>query len=160
MNKEECLKALDNIKMLGGINIPLESLETIENLIEEHFDKKENTAEFKHFKLHSDSTLKLMKKDELISYIHMLYHNWKVADKSKQRLHNIIDDLTENNPLEFEEIAEDEPIWDNKCGCWRFNISTDKRTNAFYDTIADEWVDFEENRFYPVSKAMGRELDE
>lgn len=38
MTKEECLKALDNIKMLGGINIPLESLETIENLIEEHFD--------------------------------------------------------------------------------------------------------------------------
>ena len=36
--KEECLKALDDIKMLGGINIPLESLETIENLIEEHFD--------------------------------------------------------------------------------------------------------------------------
>lgn len=41
-----------------------------------------NTAEFKHFKLHSDSTLKALKKDELISYIHMLYHNWCISDES------------------------------------------------------------------------------
>jgi hypothetical protein len=40
-----------------------------------------NTDEFKHFKLHSDSTLKSMKKDELIEYIHMLYHNWEVTDE-------------------------------------------------------------------------------
>lgn len=41
-----------------------------------------NTDEFKHFKLHSDSTLKSLTKDELISYIHMLYHNWGVSDES------------------------------------------------------------------------------
>lgn len=39
-----------------------------------------NSAEFKHFKLHADSTLKGMTKDELISYIHMLHHNWEVCD--------------------------------------------------------------------------------
>lgn len=39
-----------------------------------------NTDEFKHFKLHSDSTLKSMKKDELIEYIHMLHHNWSATD--------------------------------------------------------------------------------
>lgn len=41
-----------------------------------------NTAEFKHFKLHSDSTLNAMTKVELISYIHMLYHNWAACDES------------------------------------------------------------------------------
>ncbi len=41
-----------------------------------------NTDEFKHFKLHSDSALKSLTKDELISYIHMLYHNWGVSDES------------------------------------------------------------------------------
>jgi hypothetical protein len=41
-----------------------------------------NTDGFKHFKLHSDSTLKSLKKDELISYIHMLYHNWGACDES------------------------------------------------------------------------------
>ena len=47
-----------------------------------------NSAEFKHFKLHADSTLKSMTKDELVSYIHMLYHNWGVVD---ERLCNLID---------------------------------------------------------------------
>ena len=41
-----------------------------------------NTDEFKHFKLHSDSTLKAMTKEELISYIHMLHHNWEACDES------------------------------------------------------------------------------
>ena len=41
-----------------------------------------NTDEFKHFKLHNDSTLKLLKKEELIDYIHMLYHNWSVTDEA------------------------------------------------------------------------------
>lgn len=40
-----------------------------------------NSQEFKNFKLHTDSTLKSLKKDELISYIHMLHHNWSVADE-------------------------------------------------------------------------------
>ena len=38
LTKEECLEALTEIKMYGGINIPLYSLEVIENLIDEHFD--------------------------------------------------------------------------------------------------------------------------
>lgn len=38
LTKEECLEALTEIKMYdGGINIPLYSLEVIENLIDEHF---------------------------------------------------------------------------------------------------------------------------
>lgn len=41
-----------------------------------------NNDEFKHFKLHSDSTLKKLTKDELISYIHMLYHNWGATDEA------------------------------------------------------------------------------
>lgn len=47
-----------------------------------------NSQEFKNFKLHADSTLKSMKKDELISYIHMLHHNWSVSD---EQLCNVIE---------------------------------------------------------------------
>ena len=32
--------------------------------------------------LNSDGTLKSMTKEELIDYIHMLYHNWKVTDEA------------------------------------------------------------------------------
>lgn len=37
-------------------------VDMIEQLIEEHFKPKENTSEFKHFKMHSDSTLKNLTK--------------------------------------------------------------------------------------------------
>ena len=37
LTREECLEALTEIKMYGGINIPLYSLEVIENLIGDHF---------------------------------------------------------------------------------------------------------------------------
>lgn len=39
-----------------------------------------NSIDFRNFKLHADSTLKGMSKDELISYIHMLYDNWECTD--------------------------------------------------------------------------------
>ncbi len=44
-------------------------------------DNERNTVEFKAFKLHSDSTLKSFTKSQLLDYIHMLYHNWKVTDE-------------------------------------------------------------------------------
>ncbi len=49
---------------------------------------EKHTLEFLSFKLHSDSTFLKMKKDDLINYIHMLHHNWGVAD---EQLQNIID---------------------------------------------------------------------
>lgn len=44
--------------------------------------ERRNTQEFKHFHLHSDSTLMKFNKAELIDYIHMLYHNWQATDES------------------------------------------------------------------------------
>lgn len=37
LTREECSKALSDIKMLGGIYIPLEALDIVEQLIDEHF---------------------------------------------------------------------------------------------------------------------------
>lgn len=47
-----------------------------------------NSLEFKNFKLYADSTLKRLTKDELVSYIHMLHHNWSVTD---EQLCNVIE---------------------------------------------------------------------
>lgn len=104
------------------------------DLINEHFKPKENTSEFKHFKLHSDNTLKNLTKKELIDYIKMLYHNWGVTD---EQLKNCIDKAKElsdsNNELErtvcsldyalsdvynhksykFEELKPNMWVWDN-----------------------------------------------
>lgn len=83
LNKEECLKAIDVIARYcadrKGEPVPprfelTNELDVLMKLIEKHFD---NTLDFKHFKLHSKSYLKTLKKDELIDYIYMVYHNWE-----------------------------------------------------------------------------------
>ena len=96
--------------------------------------KEENIEEYKHFKLHSDSSLKNLTKVELIDYIKMLYHNWGVAD---EQLKNCIDkakELSDSNdelertihsldcelsdvynpkPYKFEDLKPNMWVWDN-----------------------------------------------
>lgn len=103
------------------------------DLINEHFKPKENTSEFKHFKLHSDSSLKNLTKNELIDYINMLHHNWGVCD---EQLKNCIDKAKElsdsNNKLE------------------RTVCSLDY---ALSDVYNHKPYKFEENRFFSVQCA-------
>lgn len=70
---------------------PLRELINHCETLEKQFADQDNTDEFQHFKLHSDNTLKSLKKDELISYIHMVYYNWDVCDEN---LKNIADNIT------------------------------------------------------------------
>lgn len=78
--------------------------------IKDRFKSKENTLEFKNFRLHADSTLKCMSKDELISYIHMLHYNWSVSDeqlfnviKINNKLQDELDAIKNPQPYKFEE---------------------------------------------------------
>lgn len=98
LNKEECNKALNSLSPLsaaklnefkkGNILTYEKSCEILQQLIDQYFN---NTADFKHFKLHSDSYLyQKFKKRDLIDYIHILYHNWRVSD-------NWCDNLLEAN---------------------------------------------------------------
>ncbi len=79
---------LDNRAMKDAISL---GIVAYEKLMNEYFADQHNTDEFIHFKLHSDGTLRSRTKDELISYIHMLYHNWDVCDEN---LKNIADNIT------------------------------------------------------------------
>ena len=96
LTKEEYEEALENLRILerkdnfkkwGGQVAPQINCDVVEQLIKDRFESKENTLEFKNFRLHADSTLKCMSKDELISYIHMLHYNWSVSD---EQLFNVI----------------------------------------------------------------------
>ena len=109
-----------------------EELCIFEQLINEHFKPKENTSEFKHFKLHSDSSLKNLTKVELIDYIKMLYHK----------------------PYKFEDLHEGMCVWDDieKLICQIGLISKNAIHRKYIDgTISDS--PFEENRFFPVQCA-------
>ena len=148
-------------------------IDMIEQLIEEHFEPKENTEEYKHFKLHSDSSLKNLTKVELIDYIKMLYHNWGVAD---EQLKNCIDkakELSDSNDelertiysldCELSDVYNPKPykFEDLKVGMWVYDsiyksvylikeISKNKKIRV----CTFGWIGkFEENRFFPVQCA-------
>jgi hypothetical protein len=108
--------------------------EVFKQLIEEHFELAENTEEYKHFKLHSASTLKNQTKEELIDYIKMLYHNWGVCDEQLKRIIDKAKELSDSNnklertvcsldyalsdvynpkPYKFEELKPNMWVWDN-----------------------------------------------
>lgn len=89
LTKKECEKYMSELQYAYnhvGTNLREEDLKNaislgmvgFECLTLEHFN---NSADFKYFKLYSDSTLyQRFTKKELISYIHMLHHNWGSCD--------------------------------------------------------------------------------
>ena len=139
--------------------------EVFKQLIEEHFEPKENTEEYKHFKLHSDSSLKNLTKVELIDYIKMLYHNWGVCDEQLKRIIDKAKELSDSNdelrrqlyfcePYKFEELKPNMWVYDGieKLICQIGLISKNAIHREYVDgTISDS--PFEENRFFPVQCA-------
>ena len=107
-------------------------VDMIEQLIEEHFKPKENTSEFKHFKLHRDSSLKNQTKKELIDYIKMLYNNWGACDEQLKRVIDKAKELSDSNdelrrqlyfiePYKFEDLKPNMWVYDIKVK-WLFKI--------------------------------------
>ena len=171
LSKEEYLTHLDyGVKTCPAIR------DAFKELIDEHFKPKENTSEFKHFKLHSDSSLKNLTKVELIDYIKMLYNNWGVTD---EQLKNCIDkakELSDSNdelrrqlyccePYKFEDLKPNMWVWDNvEKECLyviRPFITTGVRVKYFtclglynsLEAMKKLNMKFEENRFFPVQYA-------
>lgn len=132
------------------------------DLINEHFKPKENTSEFKHFKLHNDSSLKNLTKVELIDYIKMLYHNWGISnDELRRHLYFI-------EPYNFEDLKVGMWILDRKPQYEEYTfikiikilsesdceyLYHDKDKKIFFDNMECIAREFEENRFFPVQCA-------
>lgn len=186
LSKEECEKALEHLieckqrklcdKCKFKLRCTMSNDELVINqLIEEHFKPKENTSEFKHFKLHSDSTLKNLAKVELIDYIKMLYHNWGVYDEQLKRIIDKAKELSDSNdelrrqlyfiePYKFEDLKEGMWVWDEKnelCNLifeTSINCVGEQEIEFQWEMIdidGDEFLYdiFEENRFFPVQCA-------
>ena len=151
-------------------------VDMIEQLIEEHFEPKENTEEYKHFKLHSDSTLKNLTKVELIDYIKMLYYNWGVTDEQLKRVIDKAKELSDSNdelrgqlyfcePYKFEDLKPNMWVWDNVAKECLYVIKpfVGSFTGVKYfsylgiyknlEEIRKLDMKFEENRFFPVQCA-------
>lgn len=131
--------------------------------IKDHFESKENTLEFKNFKLHANSTLKNMPKDELISYIHMLHHNWDVSDEQLfnviekiKTLQDELDAIKNPQPYKFEDLKVGMWVWENKlkmCVKIRGIIELEEENKKCID-YGFGYVEYKENRLFPVTKSM------
>lgn len=132
--------------------------------------------EYKHFKLHSASTLKNQTKEELIDYIKMLYHNWGVADDQLNRVIDKAKELSDSNdelrrqlyfiePYKFEDLKPNMWVWDNvaKECLYVIKFFAAPFTGAKYfsylgiyknlEEIKKLDIKFEENRFFPMQCA-------
>lgn len=184
--KEECLKSLCRIQCGARRDKKCEDCECFDNkvniwkcventqesivlrkLIEEHFKDPDQTLDFKHFKLYSDNTLKNMNKEELVSYIHMLYRNWTSCDKTCQNLINHAKKLSDSNdelrkqlyfcePYKVEELHENMWVWDEiNNDCRQIAKINEYGGIYWHGTLSEYEADkFEEGRFFPVTKAM------
>jgi len=80
LSKEEYLTHLDyGVKTCPAIR------DAFKELINEHFEPKENTSEFKHFKLHSDSTLKNLTKVGMWVYDSIYKSVYLIKEISKNK---------------------------------------------------------------------------
>ena len=150
-------------------------LDVIEMLMKKskYFNKSDQTLDFKHFKLYSENTLKNMNKDDLINYIHMLYRNWSSCDKTCQNLINHTKKLSDSNdelrkqlyfcePYRFEDLKKGMWVWDEDIGACMFVKEVNRKINIFTLVGGESFlletvnitVKFEENRFFPLIKAM------
>jgi len=187
MSEEECLKALDYLfdnSLIDDYSNDIDNkmYDILKRMIEEHFKLKENTKEYKHFKLHSDSTLKNQTKKELIDYIKMLYHNWGVCDEQLKRIIDKAKELSDSNdelkrticsldyalsdvynpkPYKFEDLKPNMWVWDDlikKCvqldeDCFEPNNVILILMHGNYGYRESTRTFFEENRFFPVQYA-------
>lgn len=178
-----CINALadDDIRINGDNINDLKGF--LYELVEEHF-KPKDTEEFKHFKLHSYSTLKNQTKKELTDYIKMLYHNWGVCDEQLKRVIDKAKELSDSNnelertihsldcelsdvynpkPYKFEDLKVGMWVWDVEFkDCIKIkivfepcNLYPKGSLKAYHDLNEEQlnFIEFEENRFFPVQMA-------
>lgn len=172
MTKKECEKALENLRILerkdnfkkwGGQVSPQINCDVVEQLIKDHFESKENTLEFKNFKLYKNNTLKSMSKDELINYIHVLHHNWSVSNeqlfnviKIYNKLQDELDVIKNLQPYKFEDLKVGMWVWDNDIK-EVIHIRSVVDDDLYFLSVGEEdvgYAEFEEGRFFPSTKAL------
>lgn len=157
LTKEECEKAIDNVARYCSdykhYMIPprfelINELDVLMSLIQEHFELVEllkphgygmlSTEEFEHFisyicKHNADNDMIIMSKNEQIKLI-----------KNPQ-------------PYKFEDLKPNMWVWDEKEKKCNKIIKIKGRNIDFYYITKDTHrykMEFEENRFYPVTKAL------
>ena len=169
MNEEECKKALENLRILerkdnfkkwGGQVAPQINCDVVERLIKEHFElvKKYDELYERHSKILDDVHDYRYETQSMKITIRNLCKHFGV--KNEEGLKNIY--LCK--PYKFEDLKVGMWVWDDKFkDCMKIKIVfkpcklyPNGSFKAYHDLNEEElnFVEFEEGRFYPVTKAM------
>lgn len=153
MNKQECRKALDSLRILerkdnflkwGGQVAPQINCDVIEQLIKEHFELVEWKKRF-------DDLSKLTGYE--LHVLNVIYSYQLTTEKCNNCTLKLVADI----PYKLEDLKPNMWVWDNveqrvikiietKLDC--FN----RRIIIFFSNYMNS-AEFEENRFFPVQKA-------
>lgn len=157
LNKEECEKALEILNYVGdykdGTPALLENTEplaygVIRQLIKEHFELLEVLID--------------------CGFGELTPKGLKVVIEAGQYSSKKLNELRNPQPYKFEELKKGMWVWDNKgLYCFKCNpaISTDMAQCVTYshfwincgdeeDEFFEEYDEFEEGRFFPITKAL------
>ena len=155
--KEECEKALENLRVLerkdnfkkwGGQVAPQINCDVFEQLIKEHFELVEL------LKPHGYGMLSAEEFEHWISYIckHNADNDMIIMSQNEQ-----LEQIKNPQPYKFEELKKGMWVWDEKEKKCNKIIEIEGRNIDFYyitESIDRFIVEFEEGRFYPVTKAL------
>lgn len=137
IKKEDCERALENMHC-PIVNTMTEEMayETLKRLIDEHFDEKGN-----------------------VKAIANIFIN---GDEMKQLVDKAVDEFFDPEPYKFEDLKPNMWVWDDvekKCNKI-IEILENDEISFYYitESVSRYIVKLEENRFYPVTKAMCQEV--
>lgn len=163
LTKEECEKAIDNVARYCSdykhYMIPprfelINELDVLMSLIQEHFELVEL------LKPHGYGMLSTEEFERFISYIckHNADNDMIIMSQSEQ-----LEQIKNPQPYKFEELHEGMWVWDEQLK-WCFEIGLCKVEIEGYESLKmfkvknyDDSLSlmiFEENRFFPVTKAL------
>ena len=162
LSKEKCEKALENLRVLerkdnfkkwGGQVAPQINCDVVEQLIKEHFElvKKYDELYERHSKILDDVHDYRYETQSLKIIIRNLCKHFGV--ESEKELQNIY----LNKPYTFEDLKPNMWLWDEKENKCNKIIEIEGKNIDFYyitESIDRFIVEFEEGRFYPVTKAL------
>lgn len=150
LSREECEKALENLmkKGKGGLLFlilgVIDDLACFKNLIEEHFELVENYNKL--------TDLNNMSEHQLLAFNTLA--NAQIKDrKCDLCLYKTGNDI---QAYKFEQLKEGMWVWDNlNKDCRQIARVNEYGGIYWYGSLSEYESDkFEENRFYPVTKAM------
>ena len=174
MNKEEINKLNEAIEHCEDVISNLKLKENCDECLKQHEQLKEWLEDYKFIKEKIEWLKEEMTEQafNLVfstqEFLHSWYKGIQIISAENAILQKKLSDYENPQPYKFEELKEGIWIWDDveKC-CFKCNptISTDMAQcvtyNAFWyncgedeDEFFEEYDEFEEGRFFPVTKAL------